>query len=342
MIKKTILIILLLSSVVYGQYPVRDSLVVTGGVRTTERIWHKPTSGAGTFLLGSAGFSSIRGDSSKVEFAIKNDGTWNYPLLIDEISRAFHQIEYSDFTTHILTGLNVTGTTTIGTATETAVFNVGGDSHFEDDVSIAGDLDMNGGDMGDVGRIQADSLFGVGGVLHLGGGSDIGTFEFSVLAISTDYWDISYTGNFTGLANSSITGSLTLTSAAGFVSAEAGIFNGPSSKEFSDITTVTTATATLYSLATLTGYSYRIDATYMAIQDDGVSWGGGHRRFYIKNLAGTLSELQEAELEDSDNSGGDIYITGTVSGTNYLIDCASINSETWEWSLRLDIITCEF
>ena len=71
MIKKTILIILLLSSVVYGQYPVRDSLVVTGGVRTTERIWHKPTSGAGTFLLGSAGFSSIRGDSPRLSSQLR-------------------------------------------------------------------------------------------------------------------------------------------------------------------------------------------------------------------------------------------------------------------------------
>jgi len=103
------------------------------------------------------------------------------------------------------------------------------------------------------------------------------------------------------------------------------------------VSTTDATPTTIFTLATATNLKYTIRATFSACQDDGSSDAGMGWFFMCKNVAGTVTETADEVEKEVDNSGGDVIVSGTVSGTNYLIQVTGIAAENWNWEATINI-----
>lgn len=102
------------------------------------------------------------------------------------------------------------------------------------------------------------------------------------------------------------------------------------------VSTTDGAATTIYTLATTTDRAYRLVANVIGAQDDGSNSMGTSWSFVLKNVAGTVTEQQDAVIGTEFDDSAGVSISGVVSGTNYLIQVTGINPENWNWELSVD------
>jgi len=101
------------------------------------------------------------------------------------------------------------------------------------------------------------------------------------------------------------------------------------------IATTDATPTTIYTVATVTDRAYRIIGNFIGAQDDGSNSMGATWTFTIKNVAGTVTEQGDVAIQETDDSAG-VTVSGTVSGTDYLIQVTGIAAENWNWEISID------
>ncbi|NHZ84279.1 MAG: hypothetical protein GWP19_00170 [Planctomycetia bacterium] len=102
------------------------------------------------------------------------------------------------------------------------------------------------------------------------------------------------------------------------------------------VSTTDATITTIYTLATTTDRNYRLVANVSAAQDDGSNTMGTSWSFILKNVAGTVTESQDAVIGTEFDDSAGVSISGVVSGTDYLIQVTGIVAENWNWELSVD------
>ncbi len=102
------------------------------------------------------------------------------------------------------------------------------------------------------------------------------------------------------------------------------------------VSTTDGAATTIYTLATTTDRAYRLVANVVGAQDDGSNTMATSWSFVLKNVAGTVTEQQDAVIGTEFDDSAGASISGAPSGTNYLIQVTGIALENWNWELSVD------
>jgi len=102
------------------------------------------------------------------------------------------------------------------------------------------------------------------------------------------------------------------------------------------VTTTDATATTIYTLATTTARMYRLFVNVSANRNDGSAVMATSWSFVVKNVGGTVTELQDAVIGTGFDDSAGVSISGAVSGTDYLIQVTGIAAQTWNWEVSID------